>query len=131
MVQCEKCRCWTCQQYDGMSDAVYNYVGKATIWVCSNNDKCKVAASTVIATYVEIEQRCSAFVEKINNRLKQVENQMEAKANKVMVDQLVETKSLEGKVTSLEMDMSDISQQIYMVRDESLNQEKRLKHILW
>ena len=45
---------------------------------------------------------------------------MEIKANKVMVNQLaVETRSLEGKVTSLAMDMSVINQQIDMARDES------------
>ena len=32
--------------------------------VCINNDKCKVAAISTIAVDIEIEQRCSAFLEK-------------------------------------------------------------------
>ena len=48
-----------------MSEEVYDCVGKATIWVCVNNDKCKVAAISAIAMDVEIEQRCSTFLKKI------------------------------------------------------------------
>ena len=114
-----------------MSDEVYNYVGKATIWVCVNNDKCKVAAIRAIATYDEIEQRSSTFLDKFNHRLEQVEKQMETKADKVMVDQLaVEAGSLEGKVTNLAMDMSKINQQIDTVRDESIEKSKRRTNIV-
>ena len=48
-----------------------------------------------------------------------------------MVDQLaVEAGSLEGKVTSLAMDMSKIKIKIYMVRDVSLEKSKRKKNIV-
>ena len=47
-----------------------------------------------------------------------------------MVDQLaVEAGSLEGKVTSLAMDMSKINQKIYMLRNESLEKSKRTQNI--
>ena len=82
-----------------------------------------------IATDVEIEQRCSAFLEEKKTRLEQVEKQMETKANKVMVDQLVEEAGrLKDKVTSLAMDMSKINQKCYMVRDESLEKTKEKKY---
>ena len=47
--------CWDVRE-------VYGYVGKATIWVCVNNDEYKVAAISAVATDVEMEQRCSAFL---------------------------------------------------------------------
>ena len=61
-------------------------------------------------------------------RLEQVEKQMETKADKVTVDELaVEAGSLEGKVTSLAMNISKINKTIDMVRDEFLEENKMAK----
>ena len=54
---------------------------------------------------------------------------METKAGKVMVDQLAEdVGSLEGNVTSIVMYMSKINQKVAMVKDESLEKNKRTTH---
>ena len=87
----------------------------------------KLAAISAIATDVEILQRYSAFLEE-EKRLEQVEKQMETKADKVTVDELaVEAGSLEGKVTSLAMNISKINKTIDMVRDEFLEENKMAK----
>ena len=62
--------CWDVQR-----GTVYDYVGKATIWVCVNNDKCKVAVISAIAIDIETGQRCSAFLEKKFFLVEQVINQ--------------------------------------------------------
>ena len=99
--------------------------------VCVNNDKFRVAAISAIAVDVDIKQRCSAFLEKLKYRLELVENQMETRADKVMVDKLaVETGSLEDKVANLAMDMSKINKTIDMVRDKSIEKSKRAKKIV-
>ena len=69
--------------------------------MCVNNDKCKVAAISAIATDIKYIRAVH-----FKNLMEQVENQLETKFDKVMVNKLaVEAGSLEDKVTNLAMDM--------------------------
>ena len=73
-----------------MSDEEYDYVGKATIWMCVNNGKCKVTAISAIATDVEIEQMQHVFRKKnkLGGASRKSNGKLETKADKVMVDKL-------------------------------------------
>ena len=78
-----------------MSDEVYNYVGKPTIWVCQN-DKCKVAAMLVVAAVIETGQGMQCISRKKSAGARKKANG--TKANKVMVDLLaVEAESFRGQ----------------------------------
>lgn len=134
LLGCERCRDWYCQKCVNMTDPEYEIMCKNDnlIWLC---DKCKAPAIEAILTDRTIEERCNKYCsemeERINSKIKLVEESIEVKADKVVCDSnTARIITLENQLRALTVDVSKVGEKVVLVRNEPDEKAKRVNNLI-
>ena len=98
LIECERCSGWHCITCAEMDKAEYDLMVKRKDlhWFCKG---CEQQALSAVQVDMEIESRCSKYMESVNSKIEGIEKSLEAKCDQKIADELLERcKKLEEAV---------------------------------
>lgn len=129
-VGCERCQQWICRECAGLSVNEYQFISdrRDLHWYCNG---CQAAALQAVKNDAIIEERCKEIMAKCDARLDEFEEKLLTKADKPVVDQIdSRTIALENKISSLALDVTNLSKKLDMVRFEPFEKDKRKNNVV-
>ena len=92
-IMCDKCKKWICTDCANIPDEIFSYISDhpELAWYCSK--ECQETVLKLINVDHDIEQRCNAYLEKVESRISDLELKVADKADKTAVDTLGATNS--------------------------------------
>ena len=89
LIECERCSGWHCIACAEMEKVEYDLMVKRKDlhWFCK---ACEQQALSAVQVDMEIESRCTKYMESVNNRIEGIEKTLDTKSDKTLTDELFE-----------------------------------------
>lgn len=126
MILCDRCDGYMCQKCAKLDDSQYEVLTKSLTNLHFYCENCEAPAIQSVLTDATIEEKCSKYCKKIEDRLTKVEKDNAEKADKNVVDSLgARLKKMEEDMKGLTEDISKMNGKIMLTRNEKDEKEKR------
>jgi len=132
MLQCERCENWFCAYTcvePKLNDDEYKFMKKMNChWYCQ---ECEHQAIQAVKYDKEIEERCSAYLSKMTERVEKLEATLDMKADKAQVNENQATiESQNQKLVGLSSCMSTLNEKLEEYRKDILDREARRNKLI-
>ena len=130
MMECDRCSCYYCIACLGMSSENYMFLSQSVevSWFCK---ECKAPALKAVREDREIEERCKEYFAKIETKFSELEEKVELKADKSVVDSLdTKIKSLKEDQLGTATDIGKIFEELSLLRNEPDEKRKRKNNVV-
>ena len=103
IICCDRCEFWYCIKCANIPEAGYAFLAsqdaEAIAWYCR---PCKLPAKTAVLEEKTIEDKCKEYMERINQRIKSIETNIQRKAEQNTVEELQKkVEDIENKIKSI------------------------------
>jgi hypothetical protein len=100
LISCDRCDKWFCLTCSGLDPQVYDFLndettGNSIMWLCG---ECKAPAIRAVKADMEIEARCTEFLTKFQEEVKEEINQVKTEVRELKINQETNLKEMKKEV---------------------------------